>query len=122
MARYVIKNDETKSINKALKKFSRVEIPDYVQRMRGSFTITNYRKYIFRNEIDIEFNGEINAVYGHLNTAEWHNSTIYFRNGASKIKINRFIKKRLFQEVKDQAAYFGITLRYHEDIKKIKWV
>jgi hypothetical protein len=122
MSRYVITNDETKSTKKALKKFSNAEIPDYVNRVRGSFKIVNYRKYTLRNEVDVEFNGEIRVVYNHFDGPEWHNSTLYLRNMASKIKINRFIKKLIFNEVKDHAAYFGIDIGFFDDIKKIKWV
>jgi hypothetical protein len=41
---------------------------------------------------------------------------------ASKIKINKLIKKLLFNEVRDHAAYFGIDIGFLNDIKKIKWV
>lgn len=34
----------------------------------------------------------------------------------------KLIKRTIFKEVKDQAAYFGINLMYVDTIKKIKWV
>ncbi len=52
----------------------------------------------------------------------WFKSDIYNQNGVSKIKVNKLIKRAIFKEVKDQAAYFGINLRYIEEIKKIKWI
>ena len=122
MSSYVITNDETKSTKRALKKFSRAEIPDYAYKVRGSFKIVNYRKYRCRNEVDVEFSGKIWAVYNHFDGAEWHDSTLFHRNMASKIKINKLIKKLLFNEVRDHAAYFGIDIGFLNDIKKIKWV
>ena len=37
-------------------------------------------------------------------------------------KVNKLIKRSIFNEVKDQAAYFGINLRYMTEIKKINWI
>ena len=49
-------------------------------------------------------------------------SDIYGKKGISKIKVNKLIKRSIFNEVKDQAAYFGINLRYMTEIKKINWI
>jgi hypothetical protein len=40
----------------------------------------------------------------------------------SKIKVNKLIKRAIFNEVRDQAAYFGVNLRYATEIKKINWI
>lgn len=122
MSRYVITNDETKSTKKLLKKFPESEISVYNERLKGSFKITHYRKYHFREEVDIEFKGELFAVLSSLSGREWHKSDIYNERGTSKIKVNKMIKRSLFSEVKNYCAYFGISLRYVEDLKKIKWV
>jgi len=117
-----ISDDDSKAIKKSLKKFSKRNIGSFNDRLRGSFTIVGFRKYQFTNEVDIEFNGELHAVRNSLEGLQWLGSDIYNQNGISKIKVSRLIKKLIFKEVKDQAAYFGIILRYIEEIKKLKWI
>jgi hypothetical protein len=92
------------------------------KRLRGSFTIVGFRKYEFTNEVDIEFNGELFAIYESSTGPTWIKSDIYNQKGASKVKINKLIKRSIFNEVKDHVAYFGINLRFTGEIKKIKWV
>jgi hypothetical protein len=122
MAKHCINDEESKAIKKLLKKFSKKEILPLNDRLRGSFTIVGFRKYQFNNEVDIEFNGELQAKYGSLAALTWLKSDIYNQKSTSKVKVNKLIKRAIFKEVKDQAAYFGIDLRYVEEIKKIKWV
>ena len=116
-----IRDDDSKVIKKLLKKFSKKEINSFNDRLRGSFTIVGFRKYDFINEVDIEFNGEIRARYNSFEEHSWFKSDIYNKSGVSKIKVTKLIKSAIFNEVKDQAAYFGIKLRYVEEIKKINW-
>jgi len=52
----------------------------------------------------------------------WFKSDVYNKPEVSKIKVTKLIKRAIFDEVKDHAAYFGIKLKYAEDIKKIKWI
>lgn len=115
-------DEDSKTIKKLLKKFSKKEIISFNERLRGSFSIVGFRKYHFINEVDIEFNGEIFARHDSLAVLTWFKSDIYNQKGVSKIKVNKLIKRAIFKEVKDQAAYFGINLRYVEEIKKIKWI
>ena len=117
-----IGDDDSKVIKKSLKKFSKREIASFNDRLRGSFTIVGFRKYQFINEVDIEFKGEICTRQNSSSVPTWFKSDIYNQEGVSKIKVNKLIKNSIFREVKDQAAYFGINLRYVEEIKKIKWV
>ena len=117
-----ISDDDSKAIKKSLKKFSKREIASFNDRLRGSFTIVGFRKYQFTNEVDIEFNGEICARHNSFGNAKWFKSDIYGQNGVSKIKVNKLIKRAIFNEVKDQAAYFGINLRYMTEIKKVNWI
>ena len=117
-----ISDDDSKVIKKSLKKFSKREIASFNDRLRGSFIIVGFRKYQFINEVDIEFKGEICARHNSLEGYKWFKSDIYNQSGFSKIKVTKLIKNSIFKEVKDQAAYFGINLRYIEEIKKIKWV
>ena len=117
-----ITDDDSKAIKKLVKKYSKKEINSFNDRLRGSFTIVGFRKYQFTNEVDVEFNGEICARHASFAVLTWFKSDIYNQKGVSKIKVNKLIKRAIFKEVKDQAAYFGINLRYIEEIKKIKWV
>jgi hypothetical protein len=117
-----ISDDDSKVINKSLKKFSKREIDSFNDRLRGSFTIVGFRKYQFTNEVDIEFNGDLCARTNSFVDTEWFKSDIYGNKGISKIKVNKLIKRSIFNEVKDQAAYFGINLRYITEIKKINWI
>ena len=115
-------DDDSRAIKKSLKKYSKKEIISVNERLKGSFTIVGFRKYQFTNEVDVEFNGEICARHGSLAVLTWFKSDIYNQKGTSKVKVNKLIKRAIFKEVKDQAAYFGINLRYIEEIKKIKWI
>ena len=117
-----ISDDDSKVIKKSLKKFSKREIASFNDRLRGSFTIVGFRKYQFINEVDIEFNGEICARHSSLAVLTWFKSDIYNQKGVSKIKVNKLIKRAIFNEVRDQAAYFGVNLRYATEIKKINWI
>ena len=122
MGRYVINDNESKSIKKIIKKFSNRDICKSNTRLKGSFTITNFRKYPIRHEVDVEFNGELLASTSTFSPNKWFKSDILKENGISKIKVNKLIKRNIFQEVKEQAAYFGIELRFIDEIKKIKWL
>ena len=117
-----ITDDDSKAIKKLVKKYSKKEINSFNDRLRGSFTIVGFRKYQFTNEVDIEFNGEISARTNSFSNSEWFKSDIYGKKGISKIKVNKLIKRSIFKEVKAQAAYFGINLKYVEEIKKINWI
>lgn len=117
-----ISDDDSKAIKKSLKKYSKKDIGSFNDRLRGSFTIVGFRKYHFTNEVDIEFNGEICAKHSSLAVLTWFKSDIYNQKSTSKIKVNKLIKRAIFNEVRDQAAYFGVKLRYVTEIKKIKWI
>ena len=119
---YVINNDETKAIKKIIKKFSGDKINPTNQKLRGSFKITNFRKYPFSDEIDIEFKGEIFAKTSLFGRQEWLSSEIYSQKGVSKIKINRLIKRHILSEIKAHAVYFGINIKFTQNLKKITWV
>lgn len=119
---YVINNDETKAIKKIIKKFSGNQIDPTNQKLRGSFKITNFRKYSFSDEIDIEFKGEIFAKTSLLGGQKWLSSEIYSQEGFSKIKINKLIKRHILSEIKSHAVYFGINIKFTQNLKKVTWV
>ena len=54
---YTLKDESTIITKKVIKKFPEKEFNnDY---LKGKFIIKNWRKYQFRDEVDIEFSGEI---------------------------------------------------------------
>jgi hypothetical protein len=117
----MIDSEESKSIRKVLKKYSKVDVASYNENLRGSFVIKNYRKYKFHEEVDVEFNGEIFAKLNESPNSEWLNSSIYNKETISKVKVNRFIRRFLFNEVRDYCRYFGVDIKFLTDIKKINW-
>jgi hypothetical protein len=118
----VIRDESTKAIKKALKKFSNVEISVTNGTLRGSFKIKNFRKYPMHHEIDVEFKGELFAKTSVLEGKKWYSSEIYGQKNISKIKVNKLIKRNLLFEVRSHAAYFGIDVRWVENIKKVIWI
>lgn len=120
--RQVINDDNTKAIKKTIKKFSGNDISITNGILRGSFKITNFRKYLMHHEVDVEFKGELFAKTSVLDGKKWLSSEIYGQKNISKIKVNKLIKKHLLSEVKIHAAYFGISIRYLENLKKVTWV
>ena len=119
---YVINDDEAKAIKKIIKKFSGTEISFTNGTLRGSFKIVNFRKYPMHHEVDIEFQGELFGKTSVLEGKRWFSSEIYGQKNISKIKVNKLIKRNLLTEVKNHAAYFGINVRWVENIKKVKWI
>ena len=37
------------------------------------------------------------------------------------VKLNRFLRKSCLFEVKTRMNYFGVEIKYYDNIKKIKW-
>lgn len=122
MSRYVIVSEQSKAVNKLLQKYSEKKISVSNSNLRGTFKITRYRKYAYSTEIDIEFDGQLFARSSSLNSHSWLSSNIYKERGFSKIKINKFIKRYLFNEIKNHARFFGIEMYTHECVKKVTWI
>jgi hypothetical protein len=122
--RYALNNNTTKGISYFVKKFAN-KIPvknDYVD---GEITVTKYRKYNFYEEVDIIFEGKIKGKVSF--SSEWYGSEIIngtkkFGWTASKIKVNRLIRRHVFETVKDRLRFFNVTLTRYNYIKKVKWV
>jgi hypothetical protein len=120
MATYSIKDTVSKAIKKSLIKWG--EFPIDNDGIRGVITIKNYRKYMFRNEVDIEFKGEI---FVKLNSEGriWYGSDILTcdKYSISKIKLNRYLRKLALKEVSFRMNYFGVDVKNYREINKIKW-
>lgn len=119
----MLRTTETKDTSKALKKFgNKISVSN--DSLRGTFTIKNYRKYKYHPEVDLIFEGEI---YVTLNRKrDWYDSSVLNKvlsNGAriSKVKLNRFMRKKIMFEVKTYCNYFDVDLTSYDLIKKIIW-
>ena len=119
---HMLRTTQAKSITKVVKKFgNKISISNTY--LRGTFTIKNYRKYSHLDEVDIIFEGEIHVNFNRKK--DWYNSSIMTNPlpnvRVSKIKVNRFIRRNMFFDVKTYLKYFDIELPYYDLIKKIIW-
>ena len=118
MARYIIENIETKGIKKSLKKWG--EIPIHTDYLDGVIKIKNYRRYTWNDEVDAVFEGKIYVRVMNENRT-WHTTSILKKHTISKVKLNRFLRKSCLFEIKTRMNYFGVEIKYYDNIKKIKW-
>ena len=128
MSRVLRKDIETKNLRKTIIKFSK-DIPVVGERHRGVFSITGYRVYdITPNtnyvEIEMVFNGEILVSVSQLKGSEWLDSDILKSDKyrISTVRLNKFLKNRLFNEVNNHLSYFDAKINGLYEIKKIKWI
>lgn len=129
MAERSIVTEETKVIRKALKKFGEIPISDNY--LNGIIKIKNYRRYQFRNEVDVVFEGGIFVKIKDNNGSEdegkdegWYDSSILNHKGynVSMVKLNRFLRVKMISEVKCRMNYFGIDVSWFYNISKVKWI
>lgn len=121
-----IKDQEVSIINKTLPK-QKVEVDD--DGLKGSMTISKVRKYqpyadnIKINgrtpenwEIEIIFNG---LLKGKLDKVQWFSSEVLGRKEVSKIRVNKIIKRKLYNFVESRLLFWGIS---DYKIKKVTWI
>jgi len=118
MARYIVENNDSKAIKKSLKKWG--EIPIRTDYLEGVVKIKNYRKYMMYEEVDAVFEGKIFVRIGNENR-NWHSSSILKTHNISMVKLNRFIRRNCFFDIRTRMNYFGVEIKYFEYVKKIKW-
>jgi len=118
MARYIVKNNDSKAIKASLKKWG--EIPIRTNYLDGVIKIKNYRKYTWNEEVDAVFEGKIYVRVMNENRT-WYTNSILKKYNISKVKLNRFLRKSCLFEVQTRMNYFGVEIKYYENIKKIKW-
>lgn len=136
MSRVLRKDIETKNLRKTIIKFSK-DIPVVGERHRGVFSITGYRVYDITpntnyveientNYVEIEgvFKGEIFVSTSFVEGSEWLNTDILKdeRYRVSKVKLNKFLKSRLFNEINSHLRYFDTKIKEIYSIKKMKWI
>lgn len=121
MSNYTINDVESNAVRKSLIKWGEIHICN--QNINGVLKIKNYRKYQFRDEVDISFEGEI-FVRIHNENRQWYNiSTILNHKGynISKVKLNRFLRRNSVKEIQIRMNYFGVNLGDYKNINKINW-
>jgi hypothetical protein len=113
----VIRDTDTNATKKALKKFlsSRKVESLYI---KGDYTILRYRKYPEREEVDIEFKGQIAARYYHHGDITWFDSSI--TQNATRHSINGLLRRQIINDLKQSLNYFGVNIE-KRNIKKIIW-
>lgn len=123
MSRYSLRTENTEVTKKLAKKFGK-EITVSNQYVRGVFTVKNLRKYEFRDEVDIDFKGEIYVMWE--GKKDWYDVSLMDKTQGkwkpSKIKVNRFIRRNIIFSVQTHLNYFCVNIRHYSDILKIKWL
>lgn len=121
-----VRTEENQLVKKVLKKYPKVVIRKK-DALDGVVYIKNIRWYRHLGvEVDIEYHGKIFAKLGLQR--QWFDSSIMTEKKhsgvyrVSKIKLNRFIRKSVFNDLKSYLGLFDIDLRFYNYIKKIKWV
>lgn len=117
---YSIRTPEKLQLRSFVKKYVK-NVPISTNALQGTFSITNIRFYTCIVEIEVAFTG---TMYGRMgrNPNVWLTSEILKRERVSKIRVNRFIKKSLVKKIDSRLALFGLELRHHSYIKKLKWI
>lgn len=91
------------------------------EEIQGDITVCGYRHYNWgADEIDINFNGKYKIKSA--GRFIWVDSDTYKNPRYSKIKINRILRKKIFEVLKHRARMFSIKIEHYSSIKKIKWV
>lgn len=124
MYRYVKKDDHHKQLTKAIKKGRSRSIKNISLTLDGEYKITQVRVYQYGVEVDIEYRGQLKGRRGHYtpNGPEWFTSSILKSNGTSKIRVNRIIRREIFDDLKHYLRFFGLELRVLSEIKKVVWI
>jgi hypothetical protein len=121
MGRYLIQDTTSKAIKKSLTKWG--EFPVNNGGLKGVIIIKNYRKYQFRDEVDIEFKGEIFVRLTNENRC-WYGTEILDEKKyrISKVKLNRYLRKNALKDIQIRMNYFGVNVKDYRDINKVKWI
>ena len=94
----------------------------YVNGLGPNYKGDNLYEFIFSDEIDIEFKGEIFVRIFNENRT-WHDSKILTSKkvSVSKIKLNRYIRKTSINDIRMRMRYFGVNIDDYRYVNKIKW-
>ena len=113
----VIRDTDSNATKKALKKFLSTRKVE-TQYIKGDYTILRYRKYPEREEVDIEFKGQIAARYYNRGDVTWFDSSI--KKSATRHSVNGLLRRQIYNDLRQSLNYFGVNIE-KRNIKKIIW-
>ena len=124
MSRYVKKDDHVKQLVKAVKKSRSRSVKNLSSNLDGEYCIKNLRIYQYGIEVDIQYKGNLKGRRGPytLNGPEWYTSSLLQMNGTSKTRVNKLIRRNIFEDLRHYLRFFGLELRTLSEIKKVSWV
>ena len=115
----MITTQQSRGRKTLLKKFIKdVEVSN--TKIKGTFSISGYRKYSFYSEVDIEFKGEIWVRFNR--TTGWFSPKQLIDKGASIVRVNRLVRQKLLPEISFNKLCFSVEVRCLSDIKKLKYI
>jgi hypothetical protein len=128
MRTQTIKTAEVKTVRRIVKKYGTLTVKN--NKVDGVLQIVGYRKVecnkwgysTFDEHVDVVFTGKIYATMnGGLKWIQ-HSDIIQNVKVISQVKLNRVLRRFLFEDVQLRTAFFGVRLFQSSDIKKVKWV
>ena len=88
--------------------------------VKGTVKLQNIRFYFGSYvEVEVLFEGKLKARY--FKVTDWFGTELLDFERISKIKINRKIKKSIYDDLRRKLKFFDINLTDYSQIKKIKW-
>lgn len=109
-------------LNTLIQKMNRRGVMVSNSHVDGKLKIKKVRKYKtewswapFFHEVDIIFEGKIYASVG--SGSNWLSSEILSQNGISKVKLNKFFRRRLENSVESFCELVGLDVKSYGTIK-----
>jgi len=109
-------------LNTLIQKMNRRGVMVSNSQVDGKLKIKKVRKYKtewswapFFHEVDIIFEGKIYASVG--SGSNWLSSEILSQNGISKVKLNKFFRRRLEDSVESFCELVGLDVKSYGTIK-----
>lgn len=118
MGRYCLQTSHSNTVKKSLKKWGQIPVDDKV--IKGVINIKNVRQYSMYWEADVELQGLSWLYYGGVK--DFYSSDIQKKKNVSKIKLNRILRRQVFNHVNSRLKYFSADIRGEYNIKKITWI
>jgi hypothetical protein len=116
---YSTRTPENRQLKKYICKYLK-EVPISSSKLQGTVSVYNIRFYSQVIEIEIVFKGKMFAKKSH-SPSKWYSSELLNDERVSKIRINKHIKKNLFNLLQSRLHLFDLELYSYRYIKKLKW-
>lgn len=128
MRTQTIKTAEVKTVRRIVKKYGTLTVKN--NKVDGVLQIVGYRKVEctkwgyskFDEHVDVVFKGKIYATMNERLKWLQHSDIVQNVKAISQVKLNRVLRRFLFEDVQLRTAFFGVRLFQSSDIKKVKWV